>query len=150
MRNVADVGLFFWGPRTNRYVLVTLALAIVTGAGLLTTIVWTAITGLRLGAFICLIVTAVLAVIATALFERRSVTATGRSRPSTSAPQLPVDQVLVVNASELPGWHRVKPGWPAVAREVSDLLADKDVMYLHRQRSGGRVVHVSLRCGCAP
>jgi hypothetical protein len=67
--------LFFWGPRTNRYVLVTLALAIVTGAGLLTTIVWTAITGLRLGAFICLIVTAVLAVIATALFERRSVTA---------------------------------------------------------------------------
>ena len=75
VRNVADVGLFFWGPRTNRYVLVTLALAIVTGAGLLTTIVWTAITGLRLGAFICLIVTAVLAVIATALFERRSVTA---------------------------------------------------------------------------
>ena len=66
MRNVADVGLFFWGPRTNRYVLVTLALAIVTGAGLLTTIVWTAITGLRLGAFICLIVTAVLTVIATA------------------------------------------------------------------------------------
>jgi hypothetical protein len=75
VRNVADVGLFFWGPRTNRYMLITLALAIGTGAGLLTTIVWTAITGLRLGALICLIVTAVLAVIATALFERRSVTA---------------------------------------------------------------------------
>jgi predicted acylesterase/phospholipase RssA len=251
VRNVADVGLFFWGPRTNRYVLVTLALAIVTGAGLLTTIVWTAITGLRLGALICLIVTAVLAVIATALFEQRSVKADralaaehfstngaatlladvdrpvshvfcatelqeGRhfymspkfvyswangvgdpaSLPLSTAvqasaclpgafaarrlptaphafrggaagipshddlvladggvydnmgeqwlrglsnrvsqvdglpPQLPVDQVLVVNASALPGWHLVGPKWPAVAREVSDLLADKDVMYL--------------------
>jgi predicted acylesterase/phospholipase RssA len=45
-------------------------------------------------------------------------------------PQLPVDHVLVVNASALPGWRRAGPKWPAVAREVSDLLADKSVMYL--------------------
>jgi predicted acylesterase/phospholipase RssA len=45
-------------------------------------------------------------------------------------PQLPVDHVLVVNASALPGWLRTGPKWPAVAREVSDLLADKSVMYL--------------------
>jgi hypothetical protein len=250
VRNVADEGLFFWGPKTNLYVRTTLALAVVAVAALLTTIVWTAITGLRLGALTCLAATVVLMIIAVAVFERRSIKADealaaehfntngkatlladvdrpvthvfcatelqeGRhfymsptfvyswangvgvpaSLPLSTAvqasaclpgafaarripaaphsfqggaagtpahddlvlvdggvydnmgeqwlrglpdriaqvglpPQLPVDQVLVVNASALPGWRRAGPRWPAVAREVSDLLADTSVMYL--------------------
>jgi predicted acylesterase/phospholipase RssA len=250
VRHVADEGLFFWGPKTNRYVYVTLAFAAAAVGGLLTTIVWTSVTGLRLNALVCLVATAVLMIVAIALFERRSVKADkalaavhfntngaatllaavdrpvthvfcatelqeGRhfymsptfvyswangvglpaSLPLSTAvqasaclpgafaarrlptaphafqhgaadtpahddlvlvdggvydnmgeqwlsglgartaqvalpPQLPVDQILVVNASALPGWHRVGPKWPAVVREVSDLLADKDVMYL--------------------
>src|SRR5215469_15272269 len=70
IRNVADEGLFFWGPKTNAYVRTTLALAVLAVAGLLTTIVWTAITGLRLGALICLVVTALLMILAVAAFER--------------------------------------------------------------------------------
>lgn len=150
VRNVADVGLFFWGPRTNRYVLVTLALAIVTGAGLLTTIVWTAITGLRLGAFICLIVTAVLAVIATALFERRSVTA---------------DRALAAEHFSTTASRRSGPGGERVGAAG---LAPGQARVPGRGTRGQRppcgqgrhvpppsaiwrpVVHVSLRCGCAP
>lgn len=253
IRNVADVGLFFWGPRTNLYVGTTIGTAIAAGIALVTTLAWTAITGLRLGALICLVVTAVLLTIGLALFERRSNIMDGalaaeyfhtpdgkptlladlQQRPVTHVfcatelqegrhfymspgfvyswsngvgqaaslplstavqasaclpgafaarrlpvaphgfdgsgagdtpahdslvlvdggvydnmgdqwfrvlpdrvsrvslpPQLAVDEVLVVNASGLPGWHRLKRIWPALRREVRDLLEDKSVMYL--------------------
>jgi predicted acylesterase/phospholipase RssA len=251
IQNVADVGLFFWGPKTNGYVRTTLALAGLAATGLLTTIVWTAITGLRLEAFICLAVTVLLTTLAVGAFERRSIKtdaalaaehfrrdgkataladvnrniahvfcatelqegrhfymspgfvyswANGvgmpgslplstavqtsaclpgafaarrlptrpfafRGAPADTPPhddlvlvdggvydnmaeqwlrglgdrvggvrdlptQLPVDEILVVNASALPGFRPAGRKWPAVLREVNDLLADKNVMYL--------------------
>ena len=55
-QNVADVSLFFWGPRTNGYVRATLSLVGLAMVRLLTTLVWTAVTGLRLEALIRLVI----------------------------------------------------------------------------------------------
>jgi predicted acylesterase/phospholipase RssA len=251
IRHVADVGIFFWGPRTNTYVRALLGLAAGTGLALLATLVWTAVAGLRLGSGLCLAGTAVLLIVTTYLFERRSIKTDAAlaaehyntngtptplaavDRPVTHVfcateiqegrhfymsprfvyswangvgipaalplstavqasaclpgafaarrlpvaphnftgaaadtpqhgeivlvdggvydnmaeqwlrnlgdreavhaalpPQLPVDEVLVVNSSALPGWHQAAPRWPALVREVRDLLADKSIMYL--------------------
>jgi hypothetical protein len=81
-------------------VLVTLALAIVTGAGLLTAIVWTAITGLRLGALICLIMTVVLLIaslLVTALAAGRTVT-TDHFLAGTRGPKLSAERIRVHRA----------------------------------------------------
>lgn len=250
IKNIADVGLFHWGPRTNAYLRTTLITAGVGGLGLLGAAIWTMITGLRLGAAICLIASLVVLGIAVVMFERRSLVtdralaaehystdgkptlladaaheiihvfcatelqegrhlylspgfvyswANGVGSPASlnlstavqasaclpgafaarrlptaphgfsggargtpphkqlvlvdggvydnmgeqwllgaddrdrAVPKLPkpdIDEVLVVNASALPGWHEIKPSRPALVREVVDLLADKDVMYL--------------------
>jgi hypothetical protein len=73
IQNVAHVGLYFWGPRTNGYVRTTLSLAGLAMVRLLTTLVWTAVTGLRLDARICLVITVFLMFLAVAAFGSRSI-----------------------------------------------------------------------------
>ena len=70
---MAHVGLYFWGPRTNGYVRTTLSLAGLAMVRLLTTLVWTAVTGLRLEGLICLVITVFLTFLAVAAFGRRSI-----------------------------------------------------------------------------
>jgi hypothetical protein len=51
-----------------------------------------------------------------------------RLQPGLPAPR-PIEDVIVVNASARSLWHRLRPTWPALAREITDLRADEGVMY---------------------
>jgi hypothetical protein len=71
--HVANVGLFFWGPSTNAYVLSVFALAGVALAAAGSALVLLALTGLDVAAAIALAAAAVLTALALWWFGRRSV-----------------------------------------------------------------------------